>query len=120
MPSSATDYRQKGCATHAWKSLSPGESADYTWAEPLKATKLSVRVGMTDDVMNQLKKQNEAIEGSTKARRPLFEFQFTENEEQGHFGPTKTGTALRSMPYAHCPERSRNSPLGAAPDSQAS
>ncbi|KAL7555284.1 hypothetical protein ACHAWF_018921 [Thalassiosira exigua] len=84
-------YRQKGCASHAWKSLSPGESADYTWAEPLKATKLSVRVGMTDDVRCRLQKQNIlAAEGSSKTRRPLFQFQFIENEEQGHFGPTKS------------------------------
>lgn len=37
-------YRQKGCNAHQWHSLRPGQSAVYTWDEPLRPRRLSVRV----------------------------------------------------------------------------
>ena len=88
-------YRQKACDAHPWKSLSPGESAAYTWEETLKAKKLSVRVGVGERIDGEFGEQDSVlggtVEGDKKKRsRPLFSFQFIENEEQGHFGPTRS------------------------------
>jgi len=37
-------YRQRGCDGHPWNHLMPGESKPYSWEEPMKSKKLSVRV----------------------------------------------------------------------------
>lgn len=37
-------FRQKGCSAHPWRSLKPGASEVYTWEEPLKPKRLSLRV----------------------------------------------------------------------------
>lgn len=39
-------YRQKGCDGHPWQCLGPGNSSAYTWEEPLRAKRLSVRVSL--------------------------------------------------------------------------
>jgi C2 domain len=39
-------YRQKGCDAHPWQCLGPGNSSVYTWEEPLRAKRLSVRVAL--------------------------------------------------------------------------
>lgn len=36
-------YRQRGCYQHAWQSLKPGQSNSYSWDEPLKSKRLTVR-----------------------------------------------------------------------------
>lgn len=108
-------YRQRACDSHPWKCLSPGESASYTWEEPMKAKKLSVRVGVGEWIegesrMSRLSKQNSTVstEGrARKNRKPLFSFHFIENEEQGHFGATKT-IKLEEIGYMDnlpCPAR---------------
>lgn len=60
----------------------------------MKAKKLSVRVGVGEIIESELGRQSSvprmASEGASKKRRPLFTFQFIEDEEQGTFGPTKT------------------------------
>ena len=38
-------YRQRGCSGHPWQQLKPGQSDVYSWEEPLKPKRLSVRVG---------------------------------------------------------------------------
>ena len=37
-------FRQRGCNAHPWRSLKPGASEPYTWEEPLKTKRLSLRV----------------------------------------------------------------------------
>ena len=105
-------YRQRGCDAHPWQCLSPGESAAYTWEEPLKAKKLSVRVGVGEWIAGELGKHDriamgDTFEGTKKSRTPLFSFQFIQNEEQGHFGAIKT-VKLEEIGYFDklpCPAR---------------
>ena len=92
--------------------MSPGESSAYTWEEPtLKVKKLSVRVGVGEWIGGQTSIRNDITAGSPEGRKkgfmPLFSFQFTENEEQGHFGATKT-VKLEEIGYMDklpCPAR---------------
>ena len=62
----------------------------------MKQKYLSVRVGVGGErVEGDLSKRHSlametAAKGSGKGRRPLFSFHFIENEEQGHFGATRT------------------------------
>ena len=79
-------YRQRACDSHPWKCLSPGESAAYTWEEPMKPKKLSVRAGVGEWIDSGLRKRKK----HNRNGRPIFSFQFIENEEQGHFGAPKT------------------------------
>lgn len=44
--SSTIYFRQRGCSSHPWRSLKPGAYETYTWEEPLKAKRLSLRVAM--------------------------------------------------------------------------
>ena len=37
-------YRQKGCNSHQWHSLRPGQSDAYAWDEPMRPRRLTVRV----------------------------------------------------------------------------
>jgi len=72
-------FRQRTCENHPWNSLAPGETANYTWEEPLKTNKLLVKVG------NQ---QN--ITQSEKLGKIFLPFEFIDSEDQGGFGSTKT------------------------------
>lgn len=84
-------YRQRACDSHPWKCLSPGESASYTWEEPTKPKKLSVRVGPGEWDKTYFGKDNHSTAGTIeRKKRSLFSVHFAENEEQGHFGATKT------------------------------
>merc|ERR1712226_1414762 len=47
-------FRQRGCQNHPWNSLSPGETLSYTWEEPMKTKKLSVRVGNQSSHVNNI------------------------------------------------------------------
>lgn len=77
--------------------MAPGESAAYTWEEPTKAKKLSVRVGIGDWNEGKLSGQNAVVTGSTQRKSasagsavPYFSFNHIRNEEAGYFGTTKT------------------------------
>lgn len=85
-------YRQRACDSHPWKCLSPGESAAYSWEEPMKPKKLSVRVGAGEWDEAYFGKDNRSAAGTVekRQRRQIFSFHFIENEEQGHFGAAKT------------------------------
>lgn len=63
--------------------LYPGESAPYTWQEPTKPKKLSVRVGNCEGASTNKKEQK----GS---KVPFFSLHFINNEEEGYYGATKT------------------------------
>jgi hypothetical protein len=40
-------FRQRGCNSYPWNQVKPGESVPYSWEEPLRARKLTVRVGQS-------------------------------------------------------------------------
>lgn len=42
-------YRQRGCNQHSWNFLKPGQANAYTWEEPLKPKKLTVRAASNND-----------------------------------------------------------------------
>ena len=46
-------YRQKNCNHHPWRFLQPGHSTSYTWEEPMKPKRLSVRVVVTGAGRNE-------------------------------------------------------------------
>lgn len=90
-------YRQRGCDNHPFKCLCPGESSPFTWQEPTKPKKLTIRVGAGEWIESGLgKKRNNCnfnrarTNDRKRTQKPMFSFQFIENEEQGNFGPTKT------------------------------
>jgi len=89
-------YRQRGCSHHSWQSLRPGQERSYSWEEPLKPMKLTVRVAsdsafqIADDesISNLLQDsvRNEAeIHG--QRRRP---FRKVKGEEDSVFSPSQT------------------------------
>ena len=39
-------FRQRNCEDHDWNILMPGESTSYTWEEPMKSKKLTVRIAV--------------------------------------------------------------------------
>ena len=106
-------YRQRACDAHPWQCLSPGESASYTWEEPLKVKKLSVRVGVGEWIAGEAKQNDTSarvIHSNGKHRNPIFSWQFIEDDhqEQGHFGAIKT-VKLEEIGYYDklpCPARS--------------
>lgn len=40
-------FRQRGCNSYPWNQVKPGESVSYSWEEPMRAKKLTVRVGQS-------------------------------------------------------------------------
>ena len=69
-----------------------------------------MRVGVGEWSEGEFAKQNSqnmAADKTSKSRQPLFSFQFIENEEQGHFGATKS-VRLEEIGYMDklpCPAR---------------
>lgn len=89
----------------------PGESAPYTWQEPTKPKKLSVRVGICEWIFDSNKKSNRP----ETAKSPFFlSFHFIKDEEQGFYGVTKT-IKLEEIGYVDrlpCPERTNGEQAG--------
>ena len=77
-------YRQRSCEGHPWKCLYPGESSVYTWQEPTKPKKMSVRVGTCEWTFAN---KNEVAKETKKTR---FSLHFIKDEEQGFYGATRT------------------------------
>ena len=73
-------FRQRGCEAHPWNSLSPGDSVNYTWEEPIKPNMLLVRVG------NQ---NNSELSVKHNDRVKTFPFKIIKNEDQGALGRTQ-------------------------------
>jgi hypothetical protein len=42
-------FRQKGCEEYPWNILQPGEKTTYSWEEPMRSHKLTLRVGSAQD-----------------------------------------------------------------------
>ena len=108
-------YRQRGCETHSWNLLKPGESKPYSWEEPMKSKKLTVRVASNSQDVTRiddpaLSAQESSSEGGTdnndssshatsdfekrSARtarmKQALAYQFVDNEERGGYGPSVT------------------------------
>lgn len=112
-------FRQRGCTSHPWRCLKPGESCSYSWEEPMRPKKLSVRVALhwqrplvanpqllptnSDDEKDSLtlKRATESAvqvaaetEIAAKARalklKQILSYQYVDDEEQGGLGPIAT------------------------------
>lgn len=105
-------YRQRGCDGHPWNHLMPGESKPYSWEEPMKSKKLSVRVAAKSQDIFKLdgmagsqdafsEEDSDADRdsdapggdgdknGGRGARvRQAFAQQFVDTEERGGYGPS--------------------------------
>jgi hypothetical protein len=104
-------YRQRGCDGHPWNHLMPGESKPYSWEEPMKSKKLSVRVaaksqdifkldGMAgsdafSDVDSDVERDGDTAAGDPDKHagraarlRQAFAQQFVDTEERGGYGPS--------------------------------
>ncbi|CAB9515429.1 Putative vacuolar protein sorting-associated protein [Seminavis robusta] len=98
-------YRQRGCESHNWNSLRPGQTQAYSWEEPMRPKRLVVRAAR--DGLSLGRPESEppddasirsfTSEGagsreieqrtarSSKLRQALS-YQYVEDEEQGRFG----------------------------------
>lgn len=109
-------YRQRGCDGHPWNHLMPGESKPYSWEEPMKSKKLSVRVAAKsqdifkpDDIAGSSEalsdvesgdfdfdRDNDTVTqidqdkhtGRASRLRQAFAHQYVNTEEQGGYGPS--------------------------------
>lgn len=93
-------YRQRGCNQHAWHSLKPGQTSSYSWEEPLKQKRLSVRVASDnafqyaeedssgDDIMEQTRDKS-GSGSSKKGRRWPFRRK-VKSEEESAFSQSAT------------------------------
>jgi hypothetical protein len=90
-------YRQKGCSHHDWQSAKPGQSKFYSWEEPMKFKRLTLRVASetafqfshddpTDPVGDEIREAVDNIEREAhKMRRRLKKI---EDEEDVAFSPS--------------------------------
>ena len=108
-------YRQRGCDNHPWNRLKPGESQAYSWEEPMKSKKLTVRVASnSQDVARTndpaLSAQDSSSENGTDANdtssfgtsdvekrsmrtarlKQSLAYQFVDSEERGGYGASIT------------------------------
>lgn len=108
-------YRQRGCDGHPWNHLIPGQSKIYSWEEPMKSKKLSVRVAAKsqdifklDDMAGSHSEKFSDVDSATFDReagptapidqdklgvgasrlRQAFSQQYVNNEERGGYGPS--------------------------------
>lgn len=100
-------YRQRGCDGHPWTYLKPGQTQAYSWEEPMRAKRLSVRAakdsiylsGGEMDSMDEYSheshssrfQESERGEVEKKAARSarlkqILSYQYVDDEEQGQFG----------------------------------
>jgi hypothetical protein len=82
--------------------LYPGESAPYTWQEPTKPKKLSVRVGTCESIFGSTNRTEQK-----QAKAPFFSFHFIKDEEQGYYGASKTVRLeeIGHMDSLPCPDK---------------
>lgn len=101
-----TFFRQRGCCGHPWNILKPGETKTYTWEEPMKPKKLSVKIGSnnislwddegTIDVhgIHDFHNNSDAepdIKGGRAARfKQILSAHFVNSEERASFGAIRT------------------------------
>ena len=109
-------YRQRGCEGHPWNQLMPGESMPYSWEEPIKSKKLTVRIagisqdfvktddghaassmndGFSESNFSEMKEDpthpDQEKKSARAARvRQAFSYQFVDTEERGGFSSPVT------------------------------
>lgn len=76
-------FRQRGCEHHQWNILPPGDSLDYSWEEPMKPQKLTVRVGT---------KQHKRISKDRTSRgvKNSLPFNIVDSEDHAGFGASRS------------------------------
>ena len=102
-------FRQRNCEDHDWNILMPGESTSYTWEEPMKSKKLTVRIAVDrhetpkevnndelsigeSDLTNeensiQMVPEDKSANAVRADRlRQILAYQYVDNEERGGFG----------------------------------
>lgn len=110
-------FRQRGCDGHPWNILLPGESIPYSWEEPMRSKKLTVRVAhKSQDVFKvnsgDASSMDESISGVAMEQetevdiaaatehekqaarvarlRQALAYQYVDTEERGGYGPSIT------------------------------
>jgi hypothetical protein len=109
-------YRQRGCEGHPWNIVFPGESIPYSWEEPMRSKKLTVRVAAKSQEVFKVNNGDASSQGSIPefeleqdldgepvsspeheqraarvARlRQALAYQFVNTEERGGYGPSIT------------------------------
>ena len=102
-------FRQRNCEDHDWNILMPGESTSYTWEEPMKSKKLTVRIAVDrhetpkevnndelstseSDLTNEENSIQMVLEDKSANAvradrlRQILAYQYVDNEERGGFG----------------------------------
>lgn len=98
-------YRQRGCESHPWNHLKPGQSEAYSWEEPMRQKRLAIRASRDGLFLSRTESEGaeESDGGSTRSdtagrdlehraarsatmRQILTFHQYIEDEEQGRFG----------------------------------
>ena len=76
-------FRQRGCEHHQWNKLPPGDSLDYSWEEPMKPQKLTIRVGT---------KQHKRIfkDRSSRGMKNSLPFNIVDSEDHAGFGASRS------------------------------
>ena len=79
-------FRQRGCSGHPWQQLKPGQSDVYSWEEPLKPKRLSVRVGTQNALMSTVGGMGNmgSFRGRDNTRRQPF-LRYIKDEEDAVF-----------------------------------
>jgi hypothetical protein len=106
-------FRQRNCEDHVWNILMPGESTSYTWEEPMKSKKLTVRIAVdphetpkevnndelsageldftNEENMIQMVPEDKSANAVRSDRlRQILAYQYVDNEERGGFGLPST------------------------------
>jgi len=77
-------YRQKGCESFEWQTLSPGETTSFTWQEPLKPKRLCVRFTV-DPMFRHLFEHSVTQRPKTDSLLRQLSSQRARSEEESHF-----------------------------------
>jgi hypothetical protein len=99
-------FRQRGCTGHPWNMLRPGETKVYSWEEPMKPRKLSVKLGSInlslrdedgisdeykeDDVEDESASDAEINGGRAARLKQVLSAHYVDSEERGGFGAIRT------------------------------
>jgi C2 domain/SHR-binding domain of vacuolar-sorting associated protein 13 len=101
-----TYFRQRGCCGHPWNILKPGETKTYSWEEPMKPKKLSVKIGSNnislwddegindgngvDEFHNNSNAEADNKVGRAARFKQVLSAQLVKSEERAGFGAIRT------------------------------
>ena len=95
-------FRQRGCNTYPWTVLRPGETKSYSWEEPMRARKLTVKVASNsvefvgdDSIDEAFSFDGETLENERREKRDarirrILSFHQVRSEDQAGFGVART------------------------------